>query len=145
MSHPRKRARRAAVQALYQWSLTQHDIGTIERQFEEEHSGSKTDMEYFGELLHQVAARLDELEAAFTPYLDRPVDELGPVERAILRMATYELAHRLDVPYRVVINEAVDLAKIFGAQDSHKYINGVLDKVAQDLRAVEIAAARRSH
>lgn len=143
MSHPRKRARRAAVQAVYQWQVTGQNIGDIVAQFEEEHAGSATDMDYFVELLRQVAGRVDELDALFAPYLDRSVAGLDLVERAILRLATYELAHRPDIPYRVVINEAVELTKTFGAEESHKYVNGILDKVAQQVRAVEIAAKAR--
>lgn len=142
MSHARRRARSAAVQALYQWQLSGQNVGEIDAQFSDEHAETKTDLAYFRELLHQVAGRVDELDGYFKEYLDRPVNELDPVERAILRLGVYELAHRLDVPYRVVINEAVELAKTFGAEQSHKYINGVLDKVAHRVRVAEIAARK---
>jgi N utilization substance protein B len=95
------------------------------------------DRAYFHELLHQVPARLDEVEQAFVAYLDRPLAEIDPVERALLRMAAYELLVRVDVPYRVILNEAVNLAKKFGAEQAHKYINGVLDQAARKLRPVE--------
>ncbi|HFD79355.1 MAG TPA: transcription antitermination factor NusB, partial [Gammaproteobacteria bacterium] len=95
------------------------------------------DGDYFRELLHQVPARLDEVEQAFAGYLDRPLAEIDPVERALLRMATYELMTRIDVPYRVIINESVNLAKKFGAEQAYRYINGVLDKAARELRPVE--------
>ena len=125
------------MQALYQWDLSGSNLSAIEVQFHEDEDFSSVDRDYFHELLHQVPARLDEVEAAFAPYLDRPVAEIDPVERALLRMASYELLVRLDVPYRVIINEAVNLAKKFGAEQAHKYINGVLDQAARRLRAVE--------
>lgn len=125
------------MQALYQWDLSGSNLSAIEVQFHEDEDFASVDRDYFHELLHQVPARLDEVEAAFAPYLDRPVAEIDPVERALLRMASYELLVRLDVPYRVVINEAVNLAKKFGAEQAHKYINGVLDQAARRLRPVE--------
>ena len=133
----RTRARRFAMQALYQWDLSGNNISDIEKQFREDEDFSKVDDEYFNELLHKVPARLDEVEEAFSSYLDRPLKELDPVERAVLRMATYELMVRIDVPYKVVINESVNLAKKFGAEQAYKYINGVLDHVARALRALE--------
>jgi len=133
----RTRARRLAMQALYQWDMSGNNLSEIEVQFLEDEDFSKADKDYFHELLHQVPARLDEVEAAFTPYLDRPLKELDPVERALLRLASYELLARLDIPYKVVINESVNLTKKFGAEQAYKYINGVLDKTAQMLRAVE--------
>ena len=133
----RTRARRFAMQALYQWDLSGNNLSDIERQFLEDEDFSRADKDYFNELLHQVPARLDEVEAAFSGYLDRPVQEMDPVERAVLRMATYELMTRLDVPYKVIINESVNLTKKFGAEQAYKYINGVLDKTARTLRAVE--------
>lgn len=138
----RTRARRRALQALYQWQMAGQDLADIEAQFQQEMDMSAADMELFHELLHEVPAQLDELDARFVPLLDRPQEQLDPVERAILRMGTYELQARLDVPCRVVINEAVELAKQFGADQSHRYINGVLDKVARGLplRAAEMQA-----
>ncbi|MEN8763952.1 MAG: transcription antitermination factor NusB [Thiogranum sp.] len=133
----RTRARRLAMQALYQWDLSGSNLSEIEVQFLEDEDFSKADKDYFHELLHQVPARLDEVEQAFTSYLDRPLDEIDPVERAVLRMASYELMARIDVPYKIIINEAVNLTKKFGAEQAYKYINGVLDQVARRLRAVE--------
>ncbi|HHJ17479.1 MAG TPA: transcription antitermination factor NusB [Gammaproteobacteria bacterium] len=133
----RTRARRFAMQALYQWDLSGNNLSDIERQFLEDEDFSRADRDYFHELLHKVPARLDEVEAAFADYLDRPVQEMDPVERAVLRMATYELMTRIDVPYKVIINESVNLTKKFGAEQAYKYINGVLDKAARTLRAVE--------
>ena len=125
------------MQALYQWDLSQATLSEIEVQFLEDEDFSKADKDYFHELLHEVPARLDEVEQAFTAYLDRPLSEIDPVERAVLRMASYELMARIDVPYRVIINESVNLAKKFGAEQAYKYINGVLDQTARRLRAVE--------
>lgn len=125
------------MQALYQWDLSGSDLAAIEVQFHEQEDFSKADRDYFHELLHQVPARLDEVDQAYASGLDRSIQELDPVERALLRMATYELMERVDVPYRVIINEAVNLAKKFGAEQSFKYVNGVLDKTARVLRVVE--------
>ena len=136
-SSARRRARRCAVQALYQWQVSGNDLNDIETQFRTVPDNQKADFDYFHELLHKIPAHADELDAVLTPCLDRPIPELDPVERAILRLCAYELMHRLDVPYRVVINEGVDLAKLYGADQSHKYINGVLDKLARELRPVE--------
>jgi len=136
-SSARRRARRCAVQALYQWQVSGNDLNDIETQFRAVPDNQKADFDYFHELLHQVPAHAGELDLVLTPYLDRPIPELDPVERAILRLCAYELTHCLDVPYRVVINEGVDLAKMYGADQSHKYINGVLDKLARELRPVE--------
>ncbi|VAW77847.1 Transcription termination protein NusB [hydrothermal vent metagenome] len=133
----RTRARRLAMQALYQWDMSGNNLSDIEAQFVEEEGFEKADSDYFNELLHKVPAMLDEVEEAFTPYLDRPIKEIDPVERAVLRMASYELIARVDVPYKVIINEAVNLTKKFGAEQAHKYINGVLDQAARKLRAVE--------
>lgn len=144
LSKGRNLARRCAVQALYQWHITQQNIGDIEAQFVTEHDVKKVDIAYFQELLHQVPGHVTELDAHYAKFLDRPVRELDPVECAILRMSVYELAYRLDIPYRVVINEGVDMAKIFGAEQSHKYVNGVLDKVARKLRATEIQMKSRN-
>ena len=133
----RTRARRLAMQALYQWDMSDNNLSDIEAQFVEEDGFEKADADYFNELLHRIPAKLDEVEAAFEPYLDRPVKEIDPVERAVLRMASYELMTRIDVPYKVIINEAVNLTKKFGAEQAHKYVNGVLDQTARKLRAVE--------
>ncbi len=133
----RTRARRLAMQALYQWDLSGANLSEIEVQFLEDEDFSRADKDYFHELLHAVPAKLDDVEQAFGAYLDRPLKEIDPVERAVLRMATYELMTRIDVPYRVIINESVNLTKKFGAEQAYKYINGVLDKTARDLRGLE--------
>lgn len=137
----RRKARRFALQALYQWHMTGDNLGNIEQQFRDENDLKKTDTVFFRELLHKIPACVNEMDALFTPHLDRDKDELDKVELAALRIGTYELAKRLDIPYRVVINEGIELAKYFGATDSYKYVNGILDKVALQVRAVEINAA----
>lgn len=140
MSQARTNARKAAVQALYQWQMTGQNLSEIERQFLEEERLQDTQKSYFTELFHGVPKNLEAIDLALSEFVDRPVDSIDPVERAILRIGTYELTHRLDMPYRVVLNEGINLAKYFGADGSHRYINGILDKVAQQTRAVEIKA-----
>jgi N utilization substance protein B len=135
----RHKARHYAMQALYQWHMAGAPLNDIEAEFRAEYDFGKVDGEYFHALLHEIPARVDEIEAVFAPHMvDRSVEELGPVERALLRIGSYELMERIDVPYKVVINESVNLAKKFGATDSHKFVNGVLDQVARQLRTVEI-------
>lgn len=133
-------ARRMAVQAIYQWQLTGYNLSEIERQFVEEHGLGNADKAYFNELLHEIPKRLDEIDAALGAYVDRAIADIDPVERAVLRIGAYELLFRPDVPYRVALNEGVNLAKSFGAAHSHKYINGILDKIAHQHRALEVAA-----
>ena len=133
----RRKARHYGMQALYQWHMAGASLTDIEAEFRSEYDFGHVDLEYFQSLLHGVPNRLDELEAQLAPLLDRSIDELDPIERTLLRMGSFELAERIDVPYKVVINEAVALAKKFGATDSHKYINGVLDKAARTLREAE--------
>ncbi|HFE38098.1 MAG TPA: transcription antitermination factor NusB [Gammaproteobacteria bacterium] len=137
MSRIRSQARKAVIQALYQWQLAEQNLHEIEMQFREERKGSKIDFEYFSEILHAVPAQVTELDALLAPHMDRGMKETNPVELAILRMAVYELKMRLDVPYRVIINEAVELGKQFGADQGHKFVNSVLDQVAKSLRKAE--------
>jgi N utilization substance protein B len=138
LSNARSKARRSAVQALYQWQMAGENIAEIHDQFLVEREMAKVDLEYFKELLHGVAGQLEVLDQQIKPFLDRDINSVDPVERAILRMGTFELMFRPDVPYRVVINEALESAKMFGADQGHKYVNGVLDKVAQQTRQPEI-------
>jgi N utilization substance protein B len=138
MAGKRSQARQHAVQAIYQWQLTGHDIRDIDSQFLQEHDSDNFEVDYFQELLHGVPANLTTLDEKLSPCLDRAIESVDPVERAILRLGAYELAHHLEVPYRVVINEAVELAKLFGAEHGHKYVNGVLDKLAHEVRAAEM-------
>lgn len=136
-SRARARARRLVLQGLYQWQLSGDTAQGIVRGLLESQNTKDTDLEYFEELLRGVLATSGALETFFAPYLDRPTGQLDPVERAVLLLGTYELKERPDVPYRVVLNEAVELTKSFGAEDSHKYVNAVLDKAASELRRAE--------
>jgi N utilization substance protein B len=140
MSQARTNARKAAVQALYQWQMAGQDLSEIERQFLEEERLKDAQKSYFVELFYGVPKNLEAIDQALSEFVDRPVDTIDPVERAILRIGVYELLYRLNMPYRVVLNEGINLAKDFGADGSHKYINGILDKVAQQKRAMEIKA-----
>lgn len=133
----RRKARQRALQALYRWQLNPQSARDIQQEFVQTQDMEQVDMEHFAELLRECIARSDFLDQAISPYLDIPLAQLDPVEHCILRLSVYELTQRLDIPYRVVINEAVDLAKKFGADQGHKFINGVLDKAAQKLRAHE--------
>ena len=142
MSRQRSRARSLAIQALYQWQLAGQDVGSIVNHFMVEQDARKFDTEYFTELVRGVPTRLDELDAALTPCIDRALESVDPVERAILRLGAYELIQHPEIPYRVIINEAVELAKTFGAEKGHRYVNGVLDKAARALRPIEAAARR---
>ncbi|MEH6825592.1 MAG: transcription antitermination factor NusB [Motiliproteus sp.] len=139
----KREARSFALQALYQWHMAGSTLNDIEAEFRAENDMSRTDMKLFTGLLHGVPSQTSVLDQAIVPYLDRKLEELDPIELTVLRMGSYELAAMLDVPYKVAINEAVNLAKIFGATESHKYINGVLDRVAQDLRKAEVGSAKR--
>jgi N utilization substance protein B len=134
----RRKARSFALQAIYQWHMAGADLAKIEAEFRADNDMSKVDLEYFHEILHGVPRELSSLDKIITPLLDREAEEITPVELSILRLATYEMAHRIDVPYKVVINEAVELAKSYGATDGHKYVNGVVDKIAQQVRTVEV-------
>lgn len=130
---PRRRARECAVQALYSWYVSQNSPAEIELAFVADQDLKGVDVAYFRKLFRQTAEQVDVVDDAMALYLDRDVNELDPIEKAILRLAVYELKFELDVPYKVVINEAIEVAKVFGADDSHKYVNGVLDKVAPAL------------
>lgn len=133
----RKRARDLLVQALYQWKLSGSDPIQVEAEFRAD-NGRKVDWEFFHQALSYIAEHAVELNKLYAPHLNRPVDQLDPIETGILQLGMFELSQRIDVPYKVVINECVELAKKYGATESHKYINGVLDKAARDLRKVEL-------
>ena len=135
----RRKARTLIVQALYQWYISKSDPLEIEAQFHEQ-NGGKIDWEYFSEVFLEIPKQQESLDKHISPLLDRELNSLDPVERALLYLGTFELANRIDIPYRVVINECVELAKTFGATDGHKYINGVLDKLAKSLRSVEFSS-----
>lgn len=139
----RIKARRNTVQALYQCFMTEKDVSDIIAEFEsDEHTLAKTDVDYFKLLLRGTIKCSEELDAQIEKLLDRPVDELDAVERAILHIGCYELKYHIEIPWRVVVNESIELAKLFGAEESHKYINGILDKVAKELRPNEINNSR---
>lgn len=125
----RRKARRLAVQAIYSWQISGNNIADVEHQFLTEQELGGIDVAYFRELFIGAATKTAQLDTLLTPYIDRPFDEVSPVEKAILRLAAFELTFRKDVPYKVVINEAIELAKAFGAEDAHKFVNGILDKM----------------
>jgi len=125
------------MQALYQWQLTQQTASEIKKQFLDSEDSAGVDREHFEELVGGCIAKNAELSAALQPFIDRPLDQLDPVETAILMIGMFELQQRVDIPYRVVINEGVDLTKRFGATDAHKYVNAVLDRAARELRTAE--------
>lgn len=129
----RTKARERVLQALYQWQLAAQDIPTIEAYFLQEHDMKKVDIAYFELLLHNIPATINELQKLILPFLDRDFEQLDPIERAILYIGSYELRYCQDVPFRVVLNEGIELAKKFGATESYKFVNGVLDKYAQSL------------
>lgn len=131
---PRRRARECAVQALYSWAISQNSPEIIELNFMTEQDMKGVDIPYFRKLFRQTVENVEAVERTMQGYLDRSLAELDPVEKAVLRLAVYELQFEVDVPYKVVINEAIEVAKVFGADESHKYINGVLDKIAPLVR-----------
>ncbi len=144
MAGSRKVAREFTLQGLYAWLVGGTDATLIAANLREDEQFKRADEDYFRTLLYGVLKEDDTLSARITPLLDRPLAELSPIERGILLIGAYELLYCPDVPWRVAINEGVELAKKFGGTDGHKYINGVLDKLAQDVRAVEIEHARKS-
>ena len=138
----RRRSRELALQGLYQWLLSGADAASIDAQMREHEGFEKCDSVHFAALLHGCIAQAAALDAALALHVDRKTSELSPVEHGVLLIGVYELTHCIDVPYKVAINEAVELAKAFGGTDGHKYVNGVLDKAAGDLRPVEVQAMR---
>lgn len=134
----RRRARQAAVQALYQWQMTEQAPEQIESHFISDHELNGVDIDYFHHLVLEIPLHLHQLDDHLLPYLERTLSEVDPVERAILRIGVFEFEFHPEIPYKVILNEAVELAKVFGAEHGHKFVNGVLDKVAAKLRAVEM-------
>jgi N utilization substance protein B len=133
----RSRARRRALQAVYAWQMSGSKMTSVIEQFRHEQDMEVADLEYFEDLLRGVEEHVQALDEALKPYIDREVEQIDPVERAALRLAAYELKYRPDVPYRVIINEAIEVTKRFGADHGHSYVNGVLDKLAAQLRVTE--------
>lgn len=140
----RVKARRCAVQALYQWQIAGAAPETILAEFLSERETDKIDVEYFAELTRDIPRQIAELRAIIEPLLDRPWERVGPVERSVLLIGAYELKNCLHIPYRVVVNEGIELTKMFGADEAHRYVNGVLDRLARSLREVEVRAGPAS-
>ena len=138
----RSRSRRRALQAVYAWQMSNSPIGKVIEQFENEQDMEIADLQYFEDLVRGVAEHHDQLDTQLEKYLDRTLIQVDPIERAVLLIASYELIHRPDVPYRVVINEAIETAKRFGSDQGHTYVNGVLDKAAADWRTAEMQQKR---
>jgi len=138
----RRNARRYALQAMYQWQLAGTSINEIQTEFLKYHIEKKIDLEYFKELIHGVPNHQPEIDNEMQPFLGRPLHEIDPIELGVLRIAIYELIKRPDVPYRVIINEALELTKKFGSVEGHKFVNGVLDRVAKKIRTTEIRMGR---
>jgi transcription antitermination protein NusB len=138
----RRRSREVTLQGLYQWLVSRSDAAEIEAHLQEQESFDKLDRVHLDALLHGCIREATEIDALLARHVDRKTSLLSPVEHAVLMIGVYELKHCLDIPYRVAINEGVELAKSFGGTDGHKYVNGVLDKAAAELRPVEVAAAR---
>ena len=139
----RSRARRLAMQAIFEWQMTANDPQSIINQTRTEQNMRNVDDDYFAELVMNITSKVTEMDEHIVPLLGRDLDEVDLVEKAILRLGTYELAHRPDVPYKVVINEAVELAKTFGAEQGHRFVNGLMDKLAEKLRSIEMTANRK--
>ena len=139
MKSPRRRSREFALQALYQWQLTQQSYAELNNQYAQADGFDKADAELFRTLLKGSIEGVDSLSGALTPHLDRPWGEVSPIERGVMLIGAFEMGNMLETPYRVIINEGIELAKSFGGTDGHKYVNGVLDKLAATVRADEIA------
>lgn len=135
----KRRARKLALQALYQWQMAATPLREIELQFHHVNNMSKVDLSYFQRLLHGVPGHLSQIETQFTPFLDRSIEVLNPIELTALRLSTFELIYCLEIPYRVILDEAVALTKAFGSQDGYRYVNGVLNNLCKNLRALEIS------
>jgi transcription antitermination protein NusB len=139
----RSRARRRALQAIYAWQISGGTAQQVIAQFAHEQAHEVADLEYFEDLVRGVMKHVGDLDVALAEFLDREVEQVDPIERAALRIAAYELRHRPDIPYRVVINEAIDTTKRFGSEHGHTYVNGVLDHAAAAWRAPEVQGSRQ--
>ncbi|MBT8119582.1 MAG: transcription antitermination factor NusB [Gammaproteobacteria bacterium] len=142
MAKARGKSRRLAMQAIYQWQMTGDSITDIKQQFFDENNVSKFDAEFFSELVSGVASSITDLDALLEKYMPRSAESVDPVERSIIRIAAYEFVNRFDVPYRVILNEAVNITKEFCAENSHAFVNAVLDKVAKEVRHLEVQSAK---
>ena len=134
----KRRARKLVLQALYQWLMSGQELPEIEAQFRVANNLDKVDMEYFCRILYGVPENLDSVQGSIIPFLDRAIDGLNPVELSVLRLGTYELLFCPEIPWRVVLDESISLAREFGSQEGHRYVNGVLNQVARQVRAIEI-------
>jgi N utilization substance protein B len=134
----KRRARKLALQALYQWLMSGTDLHEIEAQFRVINNMDKVDVEYFCRLLHEIPKQVTELEAQLAPFIDREIAGLNPIELTTLRIGAFELIHAPEIPYKVVLDESISLTKEFGSQDGHRYVNGVLNNLARQVRAIEI-------
>lgn len=139
----KRRARKLALQSLYQWHMANADLYDIEAQFSAANNMEKVDVDYYRRLLYGIPKHLADIEAAIIPFLDRPIQSLNPIELTILRVCTFELYHCVEIPYRVILDESVSLAKAFGSQDGHRYVNGVLHNMAQTVRKIEIESTNQ--
>ena len=144
MKNSRRLARELAVQGLYEWLLSANDVRAIEHRLAELKTFERADRPLLDSILNGVIREAGALDEKLAPYVDRPIGALSPVEHAVLLVGAYELLHRIETPYRVVINEAVELAKAYGGTDGHKYVNGVLDRLAAEARAIEVGADPRA-
>ena len=142
LARARGKSRRLAMQAIYQWQMTGDNISDIKQQFFDENNMAKLDSAFFSEMVSGVASSISELDPLLEKYMSRKVESVDPVERSILRLATYEFINRFDVPYRVVLNEAVTITKEYCAENSHTFVNAVLDKVAKEIRHIEVQSSK---
>ena len=135
----KRKARKLALQALYQWLMSGTELSEIETQFRIANNMAKVDIDYFCRLLYGVPEHLNQLEQSFAPFLDREPSELNPIELTAIRLGSFELAYCPEIPYKVVLDQAVSLTKEFGSQDGHRYVNGVLNNLARQIRSLEIS------
>ncbi len=142
LAKARGKSRRLAMQAIYQWQMTGDSIAGIKQQFLDENNPTKFEVEYFTELVSGVASTVSEIDKLLEKYMNRTIESVDPVERSILRIAAYEFINRLDFPFRVVLNEAVTITKEFCSEKSHAFVNAVLDKVAKEIRQIEVQAKK---
>lgn len=138
----KRKARKLALQALYQWLMSGSDLFEIEAQFRAINNMDKVDGDYFSRVFHGVPSHLDVLEKSIRPFIDRDIDTLNPIELTVLRIGSFELHYCPEIPYKVILDESISLAKEFGSQDGHRYVNGVLNNLARQVRTVEIGLNR---